>query len=72
MEGGADANDAAADDNDVGARGKGCRGKLRGSMEAIQAFWHAFRHARNALVLLCHKRWLKAGRVETAWQHGHR
>ena len=24
------------------------------------------------LVLLCHKRWLKAGRVETAWQHGHR
>jgi len=24
------------------------------------------------LLLLCHKRWLKAGRVETAWQHGHR
>src|SRR5271165_863772 len=24
------------------------------------------------LILLCHKRWLKAGRVETAWQHGHR
>ncbi len=24
------------------------------------------------LILLCHKHWLKAGRVETAWQHGHR
>ena len=27
---------------------------------------------RKRLILLCHKRWVKAGRVETAWQHGHR
>jgi 2-polyprenyl-6-methoxyphenol hydroxylase-like FAD-dependent oxidoreductase len=29
-------------------------------------------YGAERLVLLCHKRWLKAGRVETAWQHGHR